>query len=169
MIVEKLKAKAGFGGTQLEIRIPKEKFSLDEPLKGELLLSGGKVAQEITVLSVSLIREWHWECYAAGADIDYEPGFARGPYSSESISVQSEYELEGDKGSEEVLNIELGYNIEMKPEEKCTFPFSIDLFSIHPEEGVNEKWKLKARADIPYAKDAVSEQAIELVKPKKSD
>ena len=36
-------------------------------------------------------------------------------------------------------------------------------------KGVNEKWKLQGRADMPFAKDAVSEQAIELFKPTKSD
>ena len=168
MVIEKLKAKAGFGGAKLEISIPKEKYNLGETIEGEVFLSGGKVAQKITVLSISLIREWNWECYVVGRDMDYEPGFARGPYSAESVSVQSEYELDGDQGNEEVLKIQMGSDFETKPEEERRFSFSIDLSSIQREEGINEKWNLKARADIPFAKDATSEKTIDLVKPNKS-
>jgi len=167
MVIEKLKAKAGIGGAKLEIHLQKDKYSLGETLDGEVLLCGGKVTQEITVLSISLIRYWSWECYSAGRDLDLW-GDGRGAQSTYSISDKSEYELDGDKGHDEVLNIELGKDLEIKPEEERKFSFEIDLSSIQREKGVNEEWMLKARADIPFAKDATSEKTIALVKPKKS-
>jgi len=166
MVIEKIKAKAGFGGAKVEIHLPKDKYSLSETLKGEVTIIGGKVEQEITILTITLIRDWSWECYSAGRDIDLW-GDYRGAQSTASISDQAEYELNEDKGMDEVLNIELENNIEIKPEEERTFAFLINLSSIQLEEGINEKWKLKARADIPFAKDAFSEKEIELVPPNK--
>ncbi|GAI41810.1 unnamed protein product, partial [marine sediment metagenome] len=116
MVIEELKAKAGFGGAKLEIHIPKDNYSIDETLNGEVLLSGGTVVQEIKVLSIRLIREWSWESYSAGMDMDFGPGIPRAPYSTHSVSVQMEYELDGDKGSDEVFTAELGKDIEIKPE-----------------------------------------------------
>ena len=167
MVIEKLKAKAGFGGAKLEIHLPKDKYSLDEALKGEALLSGGKVPQEIQILSLSLIREWSWESYSTDMNMDYEPGGQAG-LETNCVSIQSEYVLDGDKGNDEVLNIELGKDIEIIPEEKQKFTFEIDLSTIQREKGVSENWKLQARAHIPFAKDAIAEQAIELVKPGKT-
>jgi len=167
MAIEKLKAKAGIGGAKIEILVPKEKYNREEMLKGEVLLSGGKVAQEITVLSISLIREWNWECYVSGWDMTYEPGFSRGPYSAESISIEAEYELDGDKGKDEVLHIELAKDLEIAPDNELKFPFKIDLSSIQSEKGVNEKWKLKSRADIPFSKDAIATREIKIEKKKK--
>jgi len=164
MTIKKLKAKAGIGGAKIEILIPKEKYSLDETLEGEVLLSGGNVPQEITVLSISLIREWSWECYAAGWDMDYEPGFSRGPYSTERISLQSEYELDGDQGKDEVVHIELAKDLEITPGNDLKFFFKIDLSTIQVKKGINEKWKLKSRADIPFAKDAIAIREIKLNK-----
>ena len=168
MVIDKIKAKAGFGGAKVVIHLPKGKYKLSETLKGKVTIIGGKVEQEITILNISLIRDWGWECYSAGRDIDLW-GDYRGAQSTASISDQAEYELNEEKGSDEVLNIELESNIKIKPEEERTFPFSINLSSIQLEEGMNEQWKLKARADIPFAKDAVSEQVIRLVSPIKKD
>jgi len=168
MVIDRLKAKAGFGGATVEIRLPKEKYTLSETIKGEVRLTGGKVAQEIRVLNISLIRDWSWECYSAGRDIDLW-GDYRGPQSTASISDQAEYEFNEEKGSDEFLNIELGSNIIIAPEEERTFPFAIILSSIQLEEGMNEQWKLKARVDIPFARDAFSEKAIELVSPLNKD
>ena len=167
MDFDKIKAKVGLGSAKIEIHIPKEKYRLDEPLKGEVLLLGGNVKQEITALNISLIRDWSWECYSAGMDMDFTPGIPRAPYSTNSVSIQSQYELDGDKGSDEVLNIELMKNFEIKPEEERKFLFEIDLTSIQKENGVNEEWKLKARADIPFGKDSVAEQTIDLIESRK--
>lgn len=168
MVIERLKAKAGFGGAKLEIHIPREKYRPDEVIQGEVILTGGRVAQEITELNIRLIREWSWEGYSMGWDMDYEPGTARGPYSTDRISLQSEYELDGDQGSDEVLNIALGRELKIAPGDKLKFPFKIDLSTINREKRINEKWWFQARADIPFAKDAISKQAIKLIEPKKS-
>jgi sporulation-control protein spo0M len=167
MVLEELKAKAGFGGAKLKIHIPKDRYSTDETLRGEIILSGGKVIQEIKVLSISLIREWSWESYSTGMDMDFTPGIPRAPYSTNSVSVQAQYELDSDKGCDEVLNIELGEDIEISPEEERKFSFEIDLSTIQREKGVNEKWKLKTRADIPFAKDAIASREIKIEKKKK--
>jgi len=168
MVIEELKAMAGFGAVKLEIFIPKNKYKLDESLNGKVLLSGGKVNQDIVVLNIRLIREWSWECYSAGMDMDFGPGIPRAPYSTHSVSVEMQYELDEDKGTDEVLKIKLGNNIKVHPDEKKEFPFVFNLSSIQKEKWVNEKWKLQARADIIFAKDAITEQIIELVKSSKA-
>ncbi len=168
MVIERLKAKAGFGGAELEIHIPREKYRRDETIQGEVVLAAGRAAQEVSELKIRLIREWSWEGYSMGWDMDYEPGTARGPYSTDRISIQSEYELDGDRGSDEVLNITLGKELKIAPGDKLKFPFEIDFSEINSEKAINEKWRLQARADIPFARGAISEQAIELIEPKKS-
>ena len=164
MVIEELKAKAGFGGARLEIQIPKNDYKLDEFLAGKLLLSGGKVNQAIQALTISLIREWSWEAYSVGRDIDLW-GDGRGAQSTISVSSQAEYELDGDKGIEEVLSIELANDFKVKAGEINEFPFAFNLSGIQQYKGTDEKWKLQAIADIPFAKDAVAEQKIELFNP----
>ncbi len=168
MVIEQLKARAGLGGAKLEIRVPGGRFRRDETLQGEVILTGGRTAQEIAELSIRLIRKWYWEGYSLGWDMDYEPGTGRGPYSTDRISVQAEYELDGDRGSDEVLNIVLGKELKIALGDKLKFPFEMSFSGIQGEKGVNEKWKLQARAIIPFARDALSERSIELIEAKKS-
>ncbi len=162
MVIDELKARAGFGGVTLEIEIPDKKWRNDELLRGKVNILGGKVIQKIDRLQLRLIREWSWEYYRTGWDMDLEPGMARGPYSTESISLQSRYELEEDKGEDELYNVDLETDIEVEPEQKITIPFEIDISTIREEKGVNEAWKLKARADIPFARDALAECEIKI-------
>ena len=163
MVIEELKARVGFGGVKLEIEVPEKDFRNDELLRGRVNILGGKVIQTIDRLQLRLIREWSWEYYSSGWEMDLEPGMARGPYSTESISIQSQYELEEDKGEDEVYSVDLGTDIEVEPDQKITFPFEIDLSKIRNEEGVHEAWKLKARGDIPFARDAVAEFEIKIL------
>lgn len=169
MVFDELKAKAGFGGVKVEILLPKNTFRRDESLEGEVQILGGKVSQKIQALNVRLIREWSWESYSTGMDMDFEPGIARGPYSTDRISVQTQYELDGDRGKDKIANIELGKDIELQPKEKKIFPFKLDLSEIREEKGVQEVWKLKAQADIPFAKDSIVEREINIVFSRKAD
>jgi len=163
MVIDELKARAGFGGVTLEIEIPDKKWRNDELLRGKVNILGGKVIQKIDRLQLRLIREWSWEYYRAGWDMDLDPGMARGPYSTESISLQSQYELEEDKGEDELYNVDLETDIEVEPNLKISIPFEIDISKIRQEKGVNESWKLKARADIPFARDGLAECEIEIL------
>ena len=171
MVIEELKAKAGFGGAKVEIRIPKDKYRLDETIKGEVLLSGGKVIQRIQTLNIRLIREWSTESYAMDMAVAKLPtgegvGAALGPHR---VRVDSQYELVGDSGKDTLANIELARNINIQSEEKIIFPFEINLLEIRKKEGASEKWKLQARADIPYAKDAVAECEVKIATQGKID
>lgn len=170
MVIEELKAKAGFGGAKLVIHIPKDKYKRDEFLKGEVLLLGGRAAQKIKSINVRLIREWNTEGYvmdmqSAKLRTGCDFGAALGP---DRVRVDAQYELEGECGKDTLSDIELARDIEIHPEEKKNFPFATDLSNIRPEEGVGEKWKLQARADIPYAKDAVAEFEIKIVHQNKT-
>jgi len=165
MVIEELKAKAGFGGAKLEIAVPKDQYSNDETIPGKLVLSGGKVSQKIQALSIRLIREWSTEYYTTEMTIAQTP--VAGIIYPVVTSVQSQYELEEDRGKEVVLGIELAKDIEIDPDEKKSFVFEIDISKFQKKPGTNDKWKLQARADIPYAKDAVAAREIKLVKKKK--
>ncbi len=162
MVIEELKAKAGFGGAKLEIIIPKNRYQSGETLKGTVILTGGSVDQKIRKLALSLLREWSWESYSVGGDLDYEPGIARGPYSTDRISMETRYELDGDKGVDEISKIELAVDFSIGPAEKKEFSFGVDLSGLRKESGVTEKWKLCARADLPFARDSLAEKAIEI-------
>ena len=165
MVIEELKAKAGVGGAKLEIAVPEDQYSNNETIKGELTLSGGKVSQKIQALNIRLIREWSTEYYTMDMNIAQTP--AAGIICPVVTSVQSQYELEEDRGKEVVLGIELAKDIEIDPDEKKSFVFEIDISKFQKKPGTNDKWKLQARADIPYAKDAVAAREIKLVKKKK--
>ena len=56
MIIEELKARAGFGGVKLEIEIPEKDFRNDELLRGRINILGGKVIQKIWRLISRLNR-----------------------------------------------------------------------------------------------------------------
>jgi|GEM_PF-1563921 len=168
MVIEKLKAKSGFGGAYLKIKIPKIEYKKEEHVRGKIHLFGGKVDQPINNLHLRLVREWEWECYAMGADMDFFPGGSN-PYSTERVSIQTEFELKGDKGQDEILDIELVKDIEIHAGQKKIFPFDIKLSKVKREKGYQETWKLKARADIPYAKDALVEREIKITFPSKID
>ena len=167
MVIEELKAIVGVGGAKLEIQIPKTNYKFDEALKGKVLLLGGKVDQEITVLDICLIREWSWEVYSVGRDLDLW-GDGRGAQSPFSVSAQGEYEIDGDKGKDEIFRIELANDFRVQSGDKKEFPFLFNLSSVQKEKGVNEKWKLQARADIPFAKDATAQQEIDIIAPSKT-
>ena len=158
MVIEELKARAGFGGVKLEIDIPEKKFRNDELLRGKVNIRGGKVIQKIDRLQLRLLREWSYEYYGMG--MDYQPGMERCPFTPGRVRVQAQYELEEDKGEDEIYSVDLGTDIEVEPEQKITIPFEIDISKIRKEKGVHEAWKLKARADIPFARDAVAEREI---------
>ena len=79
------------------------------------------------------------------------------------VSVQSQYELEEDKGEDEIYNVDLGTDIKIEPEQKITFPFEFDISKIRKENSVHGAWKLKARADIPFARDGLAEREIKIV------
>jgi len=165
MVIEELKAKAGFGGAKLKINVSKDQYSNDETIPGKLVLSGGKVSQKIQALSIRLIREWSTEYYTTEMNIAQTP--AAGIIRPVVTSVQSQYELEEDRGKEVVLDIELAKDIEIEPDEKKNFVFEIDISKIQKKSGTNDKWKLQARADIPYAKDAIATREIKIEKKKK--
>ncbi len=168
MAIEELKAKGGFGNAQLEIKIPKTEYKKGEHIRGEVCLLGGKVDQQINNIDLHLVREWEWECYAMGADMDLVPGGSN-PYSTERVSIQTEYELNGDKGQDEILKVELAMDIEVHSGQREVFPFDIKLPKLKRKEGVKESWKLRARADIPYAKDALAEREVKIAPPSKID
>ena len=134
-----------------------------ELLRGRINILGGKVIQKIDRLQLRLIREWSYEYYGMG--MDYQPGMDRCPFTPGSVRVKSQYELEEDKGEDEIYNVDLETDIEVEPEQKITFPFEIDISKIQEEKGVQETWKLKARADIPFARDAVTEHEIKIFFP----
>ena len=163
MVIEELKAKAGFGGAKLEIRIPKDCYQSAEVLEGKIILKGGNVDQKIRRLTVSLLRGWSWESYSVGGDLDYEPGIARGPYSTDRISMETRYEFDGDKGVDEISKIELSGVFTIRAEERNEFSFSFELPGIRKEAGVEENWKLRARADLPFGRDPFAEKAIEII------
>ena len=165
MIIEEFKVKAGFGGAKLEIAVPEDQYSNDETIKGELVLSGGKVSQKIQVLSIQLIHEWSREYYTTELNIAQTP--VAGIIRPVVTSVQSQYELEEDRRKDVVLDIELAREIEIDPDEKKSFFFEIDIPKIIKKPEPNDKWRLQARADIPYAKDAVAAREIKIVKKKK--
>lgn len=68
--------------------------------------------------------------------MDYQPGMDRCPFTPGSVRVQSQYELEEDKGEDEIYNVDLETDIEVEPEQKITFPFGIDISKIQEEKGV---------------------------------
>ena len=162
MVIEELKAKAGFGGAKLEIIIPKDHYLNDETIKGELILSGGKVSQKIQKLSIRLIREWSIEYYTT--EMDIAQASTAGIIRPVATSIQSQYELEGDRGKDVVLDVELARGIEIDPDEKKSFNFEMDISKIQEKPGFNDIWRLQARADIPYAKDAVADRQIKIIK-----
>jgi len=47
MVIDELKARAGFGGVTLEIEIPEKKRRKNELLRGKVNILGGKVIQKI--------------------------------------------------------------------------------------------------------------------------
>ena len=165
MVIEGLKAKAGLGGAKVKIAIPIDNYSDDETIRGELILSGGKVSQKIQVLNIQLIREWSTEYYAMDLNIAQTP--VAGIMLPVVTRVQSQYELEEDRGRDIVLDIMLAEEIEIDPDETKTFSFKIDISKIPEKPRTNDKWKLQARADIPFAKDAVTACEIKIVKKKK--
>ena len=165
MVIDKLKAKAGFGGAKLKIVVPKDQYSDNETIQGELILSGGKVSQEIQVLNIRLIHEWSREYYTTELNIAQTP--VAGIILPVVTSVQSQYELEEDRGKDVVFDIELAREIELDPDEKKTFFFEINISEIIKNPAPNNKWRLQARADIPYAKDAVATREIKIIKKKK--
>ncbi len=105
MVIEELKAKAGFGGAKLEIAVPEDQYSNNETIKGELTLSGGKVSQKIQALNIRLIREWSTEYYTTDMNIAQTP--VAGIMYPVVTSVQSQYELEEDRGKDVVLTLSL--------------------------------------------------------------
>ncbi len=165
MVIGALKAKAGFGGAKLKINLQKYPYSNDETISGELVLSGGKVCQEIQALSVRLIREWSREYYTTEMNIAQTP--TSGIIRPVVTRIQSQYELEEDRGKEVVSDLELARDIEIDSDEKKNFIFEIDISKIQSRLGNNDKWKLQARAAIPYAKDAVACREIKIGKQKK--
>ena len=165
MVIEELKAKAGVGGAKLEIAVPEDQYSNNETIKGELTLSGGKVSQKIQALNIRLIREWSTEYYTTDMNIAQTP--VAGIMYPVVTSVQSQYELEEDRGKDVVFDVELAREIKIDPDEKKSFIFEIDISKFQKKPGTNDKWKLQARADIPYAKDAVAAHEIKIIKKKK--
>ena len=163
MVIDELKARAGFGGVTLEIEIPEKKWRKDELLRGKVNIRGGRVIQKIEHLQLRFIREWSWEYYEMGMDLDYHPATGRGPWTPGEVSVQSPYELEEDKGEDEIYNVDLGADIKIEPEQKITFPFEFDISKIRKEKSVKEVWKLKARAEIPFARDGLAAREIKIV------
>ena len=165
MVIGELKAKAGFGGAKLEIHIPKSKYRIAETIKGDVQLEGGNVLQRITELTIRLIREWSTESYTMDMAVAKLPaggggvGASLGPHR---VRVDSQYELMGDSGEDILATVELGRNITIRPEEKITFPFHISLLEVERKEEATENWKLQARADIPFAKDAVTNFPIKI-------
>ena len=137
MVIEELKAKAGFGGAKLKIAVPRDNYSNDETIQGELILSGGKVSQKIQALNIRLIREWSTEYYTTEMNIAQTP--VAGIMRPVVTSVQSQYELEGDRGKDVVWDIKLAREIEIDPNEKKTFSFEIDISKIQKNPGTNDK------------------------------
>jgi sporulation-control protein spo0M len=163
MVIDELKAKAGFGGAKLKINVQKDQYSNNGTISGELVLSGGKVSQKIQALSIKLICEWSTEYYTTEMNIAQTP--VAGIIRPVVTSIQSQYELEEDRGKEVVLDLMLAKDIEIDPDEKKNFIFEIDISKIQKKTRNNDKWKLQARADIPYAKDAVTYREIKIEKP----
>ena len=164
MDIDELKAKVGIGGAKLEIAIPKVQYSNDETIKGSLILAGGKVPQKIRTLNIQLVHQWNVEYYVTEMNIAGGPIAGMNPI--DDISVQAQYELEEDRGNDVVSDIELAKDIGINPDEEKSFAFEIDIAKIREEPEPNEKWKLRARAGIPYAKDAVASCEIKIVKQK---
>ena len=159
MVIEILKAKAGFGGVKLEIHIRKDEYRRNEPLCGEVHVLGGRTAQKIRALNLRLLRLWSTESY--GMDTQLASNRSMPRETADSISAQ--YMLEGNKGKDEILHIDLGMDIEIHAGQRRIFPFEINLSKIKREEGVQESWKLQAKADIPYARDAIAEREIKML------
>lgn len=59
-------------------------------------------------------------------------------------------------GEDEIYNVDLETDIEVEPEQQITFPFEFDISKIRKEKSVQEAWKLKARTDIPFARDSLA-------------
>jgi len=141
---------------------------LDESLNGKVLLLGGQVKQEILVLDICLIREWSWEVYSVGRDLDFWGSWTGGTIYNERKRPKVNMNVDEDKGTDEIFRIELATDFRVRAGDKKEFPFRFNLSSIQKEKGVNEKWKLQARADIPFAKDATAQQEIDIIAPSKT-
>jgi len=167
MLFQKFKNN-GFNSIELKIILPKTKYSQEEQLHGEVHLLGGKLDQKINAIHLSFIREWKLEFYAVGTDIDFLPGGSH-PYSTARVSMQAEYELQENSGQDEIWKIELATDITIHAEQKVIYPFEAKLPKVRIEEGRKEKWRLQAKADIPYGDDVVTQQKIKIVVPSKTD
>lgn len=166
MAIEGFKARMGYGGATIEIRLRKDEYRKDEPLHGKVDLMGGKTAQKVRSIHLRLVREWSTERYITDMEIGLGSE-SRGGQFSFAGGIQHQYEIDGESGIDEVDKIELGEDFKIGPGERRTFPFEIDLSSIQKEKGVREAWLLQARADISCARDACCERRITLVDGKK--
>ena len=160
MLFQKFKNN-GFNSVKLKIILPKTKYSQEEQLHGEVHLLGGKLDQKINTIHLCFIREWKSEFYAVGTDLDLVPGGSL-PYSTARVSMQAEYELQEDSGQDEIWKIELATDITIHAEQNVIYPFEAKLPKVRIEEGFQEKWRLQAKADIPYRNDVVTQQKIKI-------
>ncbi len=157
-----MRAKAGYGGVEVEIHIQKGEHRGGGLLRGKVHLLGGKSTKKVRCLHLRLFREWSTERYEMDLDVAVAPGWSGVPVPFVD-SVEAQYDLEGEKGKDELLHIELARDIQIHAGERRIFPFEIKLPQKRMEEGVSEAWKLQAQADIPLARDAFVERKI---KPK---
>jgi sporulation-control protein spo0M len=159
MVFNDLKARAGFGGVAVAINLPRDDWRRDETIRGEIHLRGCNVAQEIRVLHLRLLREWSTEYY----------GMEPCSYPSNDTIIEAQYELRGDKGQDEELDIALAKDILIFPGEEKTFLFEIRIPKKKRAAVAREDWKLQAHADIPHAKDAIAERMIKIVVKKQRE
>lgn len=163
MVLEDLRAKAGFGGVKLAIHIPKDEYHRGDSVNGEIHLVGGKVTQEIRGLYLRLLRKWSTEHY--GMDMIIAPDMGgRWFHFGNDATIEAQYEVKGDSGEDIISEVNLANDIKILPGEKKVFSFEIKLQKEKIAIASHDAWKLQAKIDIPHARDAFAERKIKITR-----
>ncbi len=162
MAFDEIKARVGRGGAGFEIKLPRDKYREGETIQGEVHILGGRVIQKLDAIQIKLVREWNTEFYKTIA-VTRDPGVHIGELAYRGEYVE-EHVIEGDSGKDVLVDIELARDYTIQPGEKEAFPFSLSIPKVKKEGGAREVWKLEVRGDIPFAKDALAEKTIKIMR-----
>ncbi|MBI3948000.1 MAG: sporulation protein [Armatimonadetes bacterium] len=136
--IKKVGAAVGLGGCEVEVQLSTAAAGWGEPVKGEVLLRGGSIAQDVDNIGVSLVERWETHRTNSRGD-------------TREVSRSRIHD-----------GARLASGIALRPDEERRFAFEMTV----PWGGdMTHDWFVEADAGVPMAADPLARHPLELVPP----
>ena len=168
-LLDKIKASLGISGAEVSILTPAATVAAGDPATGQVELVGGSVDQEVTELTVTVIKRLTQAVNpdarlveSAFDDVDAVP-LPESPledHGPPDVAVDEGEEVDSEEVTVATEILAAGFILH-KGERKC-YDFSVGLGDHGEPSRQGVQWLLFARVDIPMAVDATCWRTIEL-------